>query len=180
MITLRRFHIDDADLICRYLSDEAVARFLSDGIEVPYPIERAERFVRAAFEGFPLDCAIEVNGHLAGAINLLEKRDVFRANLEVGYWIARPFWGQGIAREALRQITRVAFREAGIARVYANVFVVNTPSCRVLELCGYRCEALHPGSLLKHGRLYDGAVYATRRDEWLAWDAATPVFVRRR
>lgn len=179
MVTLRRFHLDDAETLSRHLSDRAVVRYLSDAIPFPYTLERAERFVRAACDDFPLDCAIDVCGELAGAINLLEKSDVFRANLEVGYWVARSFWGRGVAREALRQMTRFAFRDNEIMRVYANVFAVNVPSCRVLEACGFQREGFHPGSMLKRGTLYDGAVYAAPRNAWLYWDQHTPPFAVR-
>lgn len=178
-VVLRRFHMADAQNISNYLSDISVSRYLSDSICCPYSFERAERFIHLSLDNFPLECAIELDGCFAGAINLIEKRDVYRSNLEVGYWLGRPYWNRGIAKEALRQITRVAFKESDIARVYAQVFVENTASCKVLEGCGYVQEGFHPKSLTKDCILYDAAVYATLRDSWHEWDRKTESFVIR-
>ena len=52
----------------------------------------------------------------------------------VGYWIAREFWGQGIATRALE-----AFLEVVPTRpLYADVAKHNRGSIRVLEKCGFR------------------------------------------
>ena len=51
----------------------------------------------------------------------------------VGYWLGREFWGQGIATAALRR-----FLECVTSRpVYAHVARSNAASIRVLEKCGF-------------------------------------------
>lgn len=56
--------------------------------------------------------------------------------IEVGYWIARPHWGQGYASEAGRAILSIA-RTLGYKRVIASHFLDNPASGKVLEKLGF-------------------------------------------
>jgi RimJ/RimL family protein N-acetyltransferase len=51
---------------------------------------------------------------------------------EVGYWIGRQYWGQGVATRALS-----AFLERHARPLYAHVAKHNRGSLRVLEKCGF-------------------------------------------
>jgi ribosomal-protein-alanine N-acetyltransferase len=70
----------------------------------------------------------------------------------VGYVIARPFWGQGYATEALVAMCDAALAEPRIFRVWAWCDVANRASARVLEKAGMRREgrlrrfAMHPNT----------------------------------
>ncbi len=81
---------------------------------------------------------IVVDGEVAGNIVSFERS----GKREVGYWIGREYWGQGIATEALRQfLRRVAERP-----LYALVAKQNAGSIRVLEKCGFAVEGQSSGS----------------------------------
>jgi len=58
------------------------------------------------------------------------------ADAEIGYWIARPHWGQGYASEAGRGALEVA-RLLGHQRIEAGHFVDNPASGRVLRKIGF-------------------------------------------
>lgn len=166
VLILRKFQEADIDYILEYLNDPQMHRFLSDRIPFPYAAQRAIDFVKAAKECFPLMCAIEQNGSFVGAISLMEKTDVYRANLEIGYWVARPFWGKGIATEAIRQMVNVAFDDSDIYRVYADLFAQNEASIHALEKNQFMREGYFSKGLVKRGVLQDCAVYAINRDRW--------------
>lgn len=55
--------------------------------------------------------------------------------VEIGYWIARPFWGQGFATEAGRAVMEIA-RTLGYARLTGSHFLDNPASGKVLEKLG--------------------------------------------
>lgn len=57
---------------------------------------------------------------------------------EVGYWVGRPWWNQGIATEALRLIIDYCFIEKGFHTLWADYFPDNSASGRVLQKCGFR------------------------------------------
>jgi RimJ/RimL family protein N-acetyltransferase len=56
---------------------------------------------------------------------------------ELGYWIARPFWGQGLATEAARAVVSAA-HTLGHRRIIAGHFIDNPASGRVLRKVGFR------------------------------------------
>ncbi len=85
--------------------------------------------------------------------------DVRHRTAELGYWLAEPCWGRGIATDAVRALVPVAFAESGIVRLEAGVFSNNTASMRVLERCGFTREAVHRRAITKHGVLLDEVVY---------------------
>ena len=75
---------------------------------------------------------IEVNGQVAGNIVSFE----YLGRLDVGYWLGREFWGQGIATAALKAFLDVVDERP----LFANVVKDNEASRRVLEKCGFRAE----------------------------------------
>jgi RimJ/RimL family protein N-acetyltransferase len=57
--------------------------------------------------------------------------------IELGYWIARPYWGQGLATEAARAIIANARDSLRHPRLVAGHFIDNPASGRVLEKLGF-------------------------------------------
>lgn len=74
-------------------------------------------------------------------------------DVEAGYWVARPYWNQGIATEALRLLIDYCFRVKGYSNIWCDYFPENPASGRVMEKCGFRdtgmvnrCSQLQIGS----------------------------------
>ena len=59
----------------------------------------------------------------------------------VGYWIARPHWGKGIASRALALFLAEDRRRP----LHATTASTNAQSRRILERCGFRCVGLRMG-----------------------------------
>jgi RimJ/RimL family protein N-acetyltransferase len=60
----------------------------------------------------------------------------------VGYWLGRPYWGRGVGTEAVA----LFLQQEPTRPLYADPFVGNTASVRVLEKCGFRrIETLRHG-----------------------------------
>ena len=59
---------------------------------------------------------------------------------ELGYWIGKPFWGQGIIPEAAMEMLRHGFEDLGMTRIWVGYYEGNTKSKRVQEKCGFRYE----------------------------------------
>lgn len=56
---------------------------------------------------------------------------------ELGYWIGKPFWGQGIVPEAARELLRHAFQNLGMCAVWCGYYDGNEKSRRVQEKLGF-------------------------------------------
>lgn len=59
---------------------------------------------------------------------------------EIGYWLARPFWGRGYIPEAVRALIGLCFA-GGAEAVWISHFPENGKSRRVIEKCGFRYVA---------------------------------------
>lgn len=84
---------------------------------------------------------------------------------EVGYWLAKPFWGRGIMTAVVRRACRHAFVTWDLAKITAHVFSFNSASARVLEKCGFQKEGFLRKHHVKDGQLIDAYVYGLLRDE---------------
>ena len=82
---------------------------------------------------------------------------------EVGYWLAKPYWGRGIMTAVVQRLCRHAFEEFGLAKITAHVFPLNQASARVLEKCGFQEEGFLRKHFLKDGRFIDARLFALLR-----------------
>ncbi len=81
--------------------------------------------------------------NLAGGISIMPKEDIYRCSAEIGYWIGEPYWGKGIATEAIRQMVDITWeRYPEVVRIYAEVFPGNIGSVRALEKNGFELECV--------------------------------------
>lgn len=87
---------------------------------------------------FPWAITLKASGELIGMLGLRARE--FKA--DVGYVLARRFWGQGLAAEALRPVVEWALGQPSIYRVWALCDIENKASARVLEKVGMRCEGV--------------------------------------
>ncbi|MBD8563732.1 GNAT family N-acetyltransferase [Oxalobacteraceae sp. CFBP 8763] len=60
----------------------------------------------------------------------------------LGYLLARPYWGQGLAGEAVRALLAYGFDTLDLVRIEAEVIPGNDASTALLARLGFRCEGL--------------------------------------
>jgi RimJ/RimL family protein N-acetyltransferase len=82
---------------------------------------------------------------------------------EIGYWLAKPFWGRGIMTQVVQRLSKHAFEEFGLVKVTAHVFPHNLASARVLEKCGFQEEGLLRKHFVKDGQFLDARLFALIR-----------------
>ena len=134
---------------------------LRDRFPHPYTRSDGRRYIRAARKMNPETFfAIAVGDDAIGGIGFVLQGDVDRVSAEVGYWLGEPFWGRGIAAEALAAVTRYAIERHELTRLFAVPFAYNLASCRVLEKAGYTLEARLRRSAVKDGVIVDQLQYA--------------------
>lgn len=106
------------------------------------------------------------DGAFIGGIGLKENTDVEARTVEIGYWLGREFWGQGLMTEALRGFTVWAFRTfPEFFRVEGTVYEGNVASATVLTKAGFRPEGLRRKAIWKNGELLDQLYYGMLREE---------------
>ena len=162
--TLRPWRVGDEASLVHYADNRNVWRNLKDRFPSPYTAADADAWIKRASEQAPATSfAIVVEGAAVGGIGIELGTDVFRRSAEIGYWLGEPFWGRGIATEALRAMTEYAFERFDICRLEAGVFDWNPASARVLEKAGYTLEGRARRGVVKDGRTGDRLLYALVR-----------------
>ena len=76
-----------------------------------------------------------------GHVSLFDFREQ-SAVAEIGYGLARPYWGQGYMHEALTAVIDYAFGPVGARRLEADTDPRNAASLRALERLGFQREGL--------------------------------------
>jgi [ribosomal protein S5]-alanine N-acetyltransferase len=164
---LRPWKTTDLDDLVKYANNWNVAKNLTDKFPHPYTKNDGIAFLEFATLGNPIAIfAIEVGGEAAGGIGIHPQNDIFKKNAELGYWLAEPFWGQGIISNAIKQMVDFAFTTFDIERVYAKPFGTNIASQKVLQKNNFVLEGRFEKVLFKNGEYLDELVYAVRRESW--------------
>ena len=162
---VRSFTAADGEALARYANNRRISINLRDRFPYPYTRADADAFVDAARAQRPeSDFAIASRTEAIGGIGFHRQGDVHRLTAEIGYWLGEPFWGHGIATQAVRALTESVFATTPLVRLYAHVFEWNPASGRVLEKAGYRLEGRLRHSVIKDGRVIDQCIYARVRD----------------
>lgn len=148
---MQGWHAEDWTALRIIATDPEVMRYINDG--QPWPDPQIREFVQRQI------------GHLATHSfclwKLTDKRDnvflgfcglqpVFiaeRNEIEIGWWLAREKWGQGLATEAAQAALRDGFERAALNRIIAIAQPANRASTRIMEKIGmrYQRDAVHKG-----------------------------------
>jgi RimJ/RimL family protein N-acetyltransferase len=162
---LRDWREDDAGSLAIHANDEMVARSMGDRFPHPYTFDDACWYILRTMRGEnEKSWAIEVNGEAAGSIGVHPGEGVERHAGELGYWLGRAYWGEGIVTASVRAVVPHALRELKLYRLQARVFADNPASMRVLDRCGFEREAVLKRLAVKGERLLDMHVFAITRD----------------
>lgn len=156
--------LDKAALIA-YLNEEEI---YDNTLAIPYPYtERDAKWWLAHIseqtkkQGKSTSWAIRTrDGGLIGGVGFHDV-DIPDPNVaELGYWLAKPFWGQGLMTDVVRKVCDFAFAQRGLSRITAHVFIHNAASVRVLEKAGFSYEGVLEQYAVKEGKRLDVVVYA--------------------
>src|SRR5690606_5883135 len=110
---LRPWQAADLDSLVLHANDEAVSRTVSDRFPFPYTKQDAEEFLHEPAKPPAIVLAIEIDGVAVGGIDVRPGVAEFRVGAEIGYWLARRYWGSGIMSRAVACWCRYLFAEHG-------------------------------------------------------------------
>lgn len=135
-LLLRPSWPEDAHELYSAIADEGIVRNLALA-PWPYTEDEATRFAtlehKDSYPAFVLMQRTDSAPRLVGACGIGN----YNGEAELGYWIARPYWGLGYATEAARAVIGIA-KALGHYRIIAEHFTDNPASGRVLRKLGFR------------------------------------------
>lgn len=167
IVDLRPFRMEDAEDLAIAANNERIARNMRDMFPSPYSVEDAYGFInRISVSDTPnFVFAIVVDGKAIGSIGVYRNTDVYRFSGEIGYWIGEPYWGKGIATEAIKLISDFVFKATDLVRIYAEVFEWNPASKQALIKNGFEVEGVHKRAVFKEGAFCDSYYLAKIKSE---------------
>ena len=166
-ILLRPWREEDAEELFKYASDALVGP--PAGWQPHTSVEYSREIIRGVL-GAPETYAVclKADGKPIGSIgfhraDLAELEDEY----ELGYWIGRPFWGQGLIPEASREMLRHAFEDLGMNRIWCGHYDGNIKSRRVQEKLGFVYHHTTEGIEVKQmNEIRTGHVMLLTRETW--------------
>src|SRR4051794_22948191 len=135
-LLLRPGFPEDAPALAAAIADKAIARNL-ESAPWPYRMRDAEAFLASPRD--PVLPSFLIFERTQGAPQLIGACGLGRrpsGAVEMGYWIAKPFWGRGLATEACSALIDVA-ATLGLTSLEGSHFLDNPASARVLEKLGF-------------------------------------------
>lgn len=167
-LLLRPFFPSDAEVQQILANDREIAANTRT-IEFPYPEGAALKWIEQHADMWKngksaiFAICLKSTGELTGAIGLeISEQD---QNAELGYWIGRDYWGQGICSEAAREVVRFGFETLAVNKIHAHHMTRNPASGRVMEKIGMKKEGLLRSHIRKWGVFEDVAFYGILRTD---------------
>lgn len=155
-IKFREYRKTDLDRLVELINNDKISRYMKS-IPYPYSREDGEWWLEQGIHAVGCVTRVIENdaGEFVGAIGTIPEEGWKKHQAEIGYWIGEPYWGQGIASEAVKAFCEFCFRELGYKKLYGGVLDPNKGSLRVLEKCGFKKEGLLRQEVVKNGVCYD-------------------------
>jgi RimJ/RimL family protein N-acetyltransferase len=158
---LRPLKAEDVDALVKYANNADISSTMGDTFPFPYTLIDGMSWLGTAIGRDPTcQFAVASDDEMIGCVGIHPMEDVYHLSCEIGYWVAEPFWGRGVATSALIAATEYAFSQLHMIRVQARVFSNNPASARVLEKAGFQFEGTMRKSVLKRGEVLDQFLYA--------------------
>ncbi len=132
-LTLRPLQHDDAERIALLGGDWDVAS-MTGRIPYPYSADAAQHWLAGVANG---EMVFGI-WHADGLIGLCGYSPQADGSAELGYWIGKPYWGNGFATEAARALMSFGFTNGRIKRFTCSHFTDNPSSARVIEKLGFK------------------------------------------
>ena len=155
-LIIRRFTIEDAKDVYECCNDFEVVK-TTLGMPWPYTEEMAKGWISKQPKREELGesyefaiCFKENPNKVIGCVSLMGiNSNAKRA--EMGYWVGRKYWKQGIATEAAKMMLNFGFDVLGLHSIIARYFDINPASGRVMEKCGM----IYVGTIREHEFRFD-------------------------
>lgn len=160
---IRHWRPADAMDLAEALNNRKILDNLRDGLPFPYTPEDAEAFISRMLQADKTKTfayAITVEDKAIGSIGVFRKDNIHSRTAEMGYYVAEPYWGQGIGTSAVRQICDAVFLNTDIIRIFAEPFAYNAASCRILEKSGFEFEGTLRKNAVKNDVVLDMRLYS--------------------
>lgn len=162
-LILRRIGSQDAQDIFEYASDEQTTQFMLFNKHTT--IDDTISFIKFMLNKYELnECldfafVLKETGKVIGTGGAANLKDIPHS-VEIGYILNKKYWGQGLVVEAMQAVMKYLFGVLNVHRIYANHFINNTNSGKVMTKLGMSYEGTSIDSLFVRGKYITTNNYA--------------------
>jgi RimJ/RimL family protein N-acetyltransferase len=169
-VSIRPLRSSDAPALYENVKDREIVTW-TVSIPHPYPKDGALKFIRKTRynirkrKSYTFAIVLKETGTVIGVVELMTF-DWENKNAEIGYWLGKKRWGEGLMTEAVRLILNFGFGKLRLHRIYAKLFEENTGSATVLEKCGFTLEGRMREARYRYGKWHDALRYGILESEF--------------
>jgi RimJ/RimL family protein N-acetyltransferase len=168
-LVMRAPHEDDIDALAHLANNATIANMVAR-MPHPYTVADAVDFVRRTRAGAIGKCVYAItkadNGAFLGCCGIEPHED--GRTVELGYWLGEPYWNQGYVTEAAHALIDMVFRTRDVEQIDARCRVMNIPSRRVIQKCGFQFQATGMVQSLAVGGMVPVEWYRLDRKTWVS------------
>jgi [ribosomal protein S5]-alanine N-acetyltransferase len=160
-LSLKELTVADVDDFMEWATDDEVTKYMMWNSYSSH--EEAQKFILTVVQPHPWFKAICLGEKVVGSITLDKGKGIHSCKAEIGYAVAKRYWGQGLATQAVKLAIRNGFVDLDVERIEAFVDPGNVSSQRVLDKSGFVREGLLRNCVLQKGTLKSRYVYSVLR-----------------
>jgi len=141
-LILRPWEESDAKALFKYASDPDIGPIA--GWPPHTSVGNSREIIRTVFAA-PETYAVVLKetGEPIGCCGIMFSDSLHTAEMkqneaEIGYWIGKPYWGQGLIPEAVKALLARGFNDLHLDAAWCGHYDGNTKSKRVIEKCGFK------------------------------------------
>lgn len=168
-IELSQIRPGDRDALVKHLNESDEIRNFTGTIPFPYSDFDARQWISTSTHStlendrFRNWVIRNQDGELIGSIGLMQLDREQKA--EIGYWLAKPYWGRGLMTQCAAALCRFGFSEYDLKRIFAMIYAPNLRSASVLTKVGFTEEGTLRRHHIRDGEAMDVRVFGLLPDE---------------
>lgn len=169
-LILRPWTDTDAEALFRYASDSDVGPIA--GWPPHTSVENSLEIIRTVFAAPEVYAVVlKDTGEPIGSCGImfsdgLHSAEMKHGEAEIGYWIGKPYWGQGLIPEAVEALLKRSFDSLMLDAVWCGYYDGNTKSKRVCEKSGFKFHHTNNGITSPLGDIRTEHFYIMTRQDW--------------
>ena len=166
-IVLRPMVKKDEKRIAELANDKTISEFTH--VPYPYDLAKAREFIKKSNERMKkkeeYHFAITLNDDFIGTIGIIDivKRDNYG---ETGYWLGKPYRGQGYVSEACKLILDFSFKKLKFHKMVIMCAKENKGSKKIIDKMGAKFGGVLRAHGFVGGKYKDMLYYDILKKEW--------------
>ncbi len=172
-VILKSIDYNDAINMSVTGSDKDIAKNTAEYGKFPYPYKVSDAINFIAYSLNMQKIKMEFNFAmyekdtekflgLFGIFNI----DYFNKKAEIGYWLGKKYWGEGLGSIGIRMLLNYSFNNLNLNKIYAKSFVFNLRSIHLMESLKFVKEAELRDEVKIGGRYKNLVIYSILKKEY--------------